>query len=80
LEESIPPDCCGLVHQVARGLTILYLEASTVAYVLVTNFYCRLKVWSELHSEQGQNFLYSTPAGPGNMKETDHPSSDGMLE
>ena len=35
---------------------ILNQEASTVADVLVSNFFCRFGVPMELHSNQGRNF------------------------
>ena len=62
-------------------------EASTVADVLVNNFFCRFGVPMELHSEQGRNFesrlLLEILERLGVRKTRTtplHPQSDGMVE
>ena len=62
-------------------------EASTVADVLVNNFFCRFGVPMELHSDQGRNFesrLLREILGRLGVRKTRttplHPQSDGMAE
>ena len=62
-------------------------EASTVADVLVSNFFCRFGVPMELHSDQGQKFEYRLlrevleRMGVRKTRSTPlHPQSDGMVE
>jgi len=62
-------------------------ETSTVAFVLVSNFFCRFGVPMELHSDQGQNFesrlLWEVLDLLGVHKTRTtllHPQSDGMME
>jgi len=62
-------------------------ETSTVAVVLVSNFFCRFGVPMELHSDQGQNFesrlLWEVLDLLGVHKTRTtllHPQSDGMME
>jgi hypothetical protein len=42
-----------------EAYTSLNQEVSTVAEVLVTNFFCSFRVPQELHSDQGHNFVLS---------------------
>jgi transposase InsO family protein len=62
-------------------------EASTVADVLVTNFFCRFGIPRELHSDQGRNFESRLlqeilqRLGVSKTRTTPlHPQSDGMVE
>jgi transposase InsO family protein len=62
-------------------------EASTVADVLVTNFFCRFGIPRELHSDQGRNFESRLlqeilqRLGVSKARNTPlNPQSDGMLE
>jgi hypothetical protein len=62
-------------------------EASTVAEVLVTNFFCRFGILLELHNDQGRNFesrLLQEILQHLGVSETCttplHPQLDGMVE
>ncbi|PNF15527.1 hypothetical protein B7P43_G16595 [Cryptotermes secundus] len=62
-------------------------EASTIAEVLVANFFCRFGIPRELHSDQGRNFesqlLQEVLQRLGVSKTHTtpfHPQSDGMVE
>jgi transposase InsO family protein len=62
-------------------------EASTIAEVLVTNFFCRFGIPRELHSDQGRNFESRLlqevlqRLGVSKTRTTPlHPQSDGMVE
>ncbi|PNF24989.1 hypothetical protein B7P43_G08361 [Cryptotermes secundus] len=61
-------------------------EPSTIAEVLVANFFCRFGIPRELHSDQGRNFEFHLLRvlqclGVRKMCTTPlHPQSDGMVE
>ena len=62
-------------------------EASTIAEVLVANFFCRFGIPRELHSDQGRNFESHLlkevlqRLGVSKTRTTPlHPQSDGMVE
>jgi hypothetical protein len=70
-----------------EAYAILNQEASTIAEVLVTNFFCRFGIPRELHSNQGRNFESRLlqeilqRLGVSKTRTTPlHPQSDGMVQ
>jgi transposase InsO family protein len=64
-----------------------YQEASTIAELLITNFFCRFGIPRELHSDQRCNFesrLVQTIVERLGVSKTGtiplHPQSNGMVE